>query len=119
MPAQDILEWLADHGMTEVFTSNAIDNPTSGEGAILFQHTATAAILTLRFTFVNDSTNAVIYAIKLDGEDRLRPIAHPNLTEPVSLVVPIEVGQVLLVGTAADPAANGTSRVIVEYIESS
>jgi len=103
--------------MTEVFTSNAIDNPTSGEGAVLFQHTATEAILTLRFTFVNDSTNAVIYAIRLDGVDVLKPVAHPNLTEPVSLVVPVEVGQTILVGALADPDANGTSRVVVEYLK--
>lgn len=117
MPTQDVLEWLADHGMTEVFTSDEIDNPTEEPGAVLFQHTATEAILALRFTFVNDSTNTVVYAIRLDGGDLLKPIAHPNLTEPVSLVVPVEVGQVLLVGTAADPAANGTSRVVVEYIK--
>ena len=117
MPTQDILEWLADHGMTEVFTSNAIDNPTSGEGAVLFQHTAAEAILTLRYTFINDSTNAVIYVVRLDGVDILKPIAHPNLTEPLSLVVPVEIGQTIVVGALADPSANGTSRVVVEYIK--
>jgi len=108
---------LADHGMTEVFTSNEVDNPTAEPGAILFQHTATEAILALRFTFVNDSTNTVIYAIRLDGEDQLKPLAHPNLTEPVNLVVPVEIGQTLLVGIVADSSASGTSRVVVEYIK--
>jgi len=103
--------------MTEVFTSDAIDNPTTGEGAVLFQHTASEAILTLRYTFVNDSTNSVIYAIRIDAEDVFKPVAHPNLTEPVSLVVPVEVGQTILVGTLSDESANGTSRVVVEYIK--
>lgn len=116
MPSQEILEWLADHGMTEVYTSDAVANPTSGEGAVLFEHTATEPILTLRYTFVNDSTNPVIYGIRLDGDDVLKPTAHPNLTEPVSIVIPVEVEQTILVGTFADPAANGTSRVVVEYI---
>ena len=118
MPNQDILEWLADNGMTEVFTSDEIDNPTSGPGAVLFQHTATEPLLTLRYSFINDSTNLVIYAIRLDGEDIHKPVAHPNLVEPVNVVIPIAVGQTILVGTLTDESANGTSRVIVEYIES-
>lgn len=102
--------------MTEVYTSDAVANPTSGEGAILFQHTAAAPILTLRFTFVNDSDSLVIYAIRLDGEDVFKPIAHPNLTEQVSLVIPVDEGHTILAGVVADEVANGTSRVVVEYL---
>lgn len=116
MPSQEILEWMADQGMTEVFTSDAVANPTTGPGAVLFQHTAAAPILTLRFTFVNDSDSSVIYAIRLDGEDVLKPIAHPNLTEQASLVIPVDEGHTILAGIVADENANGTSRVVVEYI---
>lgn len=119
MPTQDILEWLADQGLTEVHTSDEVANPTDTD-AVLFQHTAAAAILTLRFTFVNDCPVATTYAVQKDsGEgfvDVLRPIAHPHLLEPVSLIVELDVGEKIRAGIVANPEASGTSRVVVEFI---
>jgi hypothetical protein len=107
--------------MTEVYTSDAVANPTTGDGSILFSYSPPRGILTLRFSFVNDSEKQTTYVIQTnDGsgwEDELKPVAFPNLVEPVSLTIPVAPGHSLRVGIVANAAAAGTSRVVVEYIE--
>lgn len=121
MPAQDQLEWLAEHGMTEVFTSNAVENPTTGDGAVLFSHTPSVGIFTLRFSFINNATVQTTYVIQTNNGsgwvDELRPVAFPNLVEPVVLNIPVDASTAIRVAIVAEENANGTSRVIVEYIE--
>jgi hypothetical protein len=120
MPSQQILEWLADQGLTTLYTTDEVANPTSGD-ALLFSYNVATAMLTLRFTFINGSTASTTYAIQKDEgsgwEDMVRPSAHPQLLEPVSVSVPLEPGQSIRVGIVANANATGTSRVVVEYVE--
>lgn len=125
MPSQEILEWLADQGLTAVYTSDATPNPTTGAGTIIFQHapTADAGILVLRFTFVNESATSMTYAIQTsdDGgetwQDVIRPTAHPKLLETATISVTVANPRKVRVGIMPDAASTGTSRVIVEYLK--
>jgi len=120
VPNQEILEWLANKGMTELYTSNAVANPTTSD-VLLFSHTPSEGILMLRFTFMNDCPVSTTYAIQtsVEGEwvDVVRPVAYPNLVEQMSMSFPVDAGVPIRVGVVANAEASGTSRVVVEYID--
>jgi len=116
-----ILEWLAAQGVADLYTSDAVANPTSGPGAVLFSHTAGGQLILYRLTFLNDSDVPQNYRVETnDGggwEVAEIECVPAHTAEQVVVFVAVPATESVRIGIVADENATGTSRVAVEYID--
>jgi len=112
---------MSGQGWTEVYLSPETANPTTGEGAVLFNVTAPVDIFMLRFTVFNDATVPLEYVVETDTGGGWVEQGRWNVAAKSSgrfdRHFPVYAGEDIRLAVVANPSATGVSLAGVEYLQ--
>ena len=122
MESMPVLRWMSRQGWTELYLSPETTNPTTGEGAVLFNETAPVDLFMLRFTVFNDAAVPLEYVVETDTGAGWEEQARWNVDAKVSgrfdKHFPVYATEKIRLAVVANEDATGVSLAGVEYLKS-